>query len=466
MELLNNNNILSDNKEEIIISDIHGDFAAILNILNNHLNTTLKFKLDNNLIFNDCIIKLNINNNIYYSINSSIIKHYDIIMNENINFKFLKNDNLRKLKNKRLILLGDVYDPYNFRSLRIKIESLIKENKFNKDNKLLLDDDGKIMINNNNIYKFGNILFLSNNKLVLCNMMMTYKLLLCLEKYLDVKYIIGNHEISSFDEYPICIKNKILNNFKTYYYNSKKNILYCHFHIESKIEFKHNHYTYNLKNIDNIFYNECKDYINNVNNNNFKKLNSIIIHCLDNKKTSITKYSNKTYKFGNPHYFIMYSQSIFQQFINKMNPIIICGHYNFKDACTNTKINDEWDLNVYHNFNNNRLIYYIDCDLSIFHSNNFINKSNDKKGIVLNCQYIFINNNNDDNNDNNINYIKILNDYLYYINNENETINNENYNEKDYNKLLIFNTFDNKNIINNISFYSLNNINSQKIIDF
>ena len=466
MELLNPNNILDDDKEEIIISDTHGDFTSILNVLNNYLNTNLKFKLNNNLIYNDCIKQIDIDNiNNYISINSSIIKHYDIIMNENNIFKFIKNDKLRNLNNKRLILLGDVYDPYNFRSLRIMIEQLIKEEKYIRNDKLLLDDDGKNMINNENIYKYGNIMLSSSNKLVVINMIMTYKLLLCLEKYLEVKYIVGNHEISSFDEYPLCIKNKILNDFKCYYYNKKRNILYCHFHIDSKIPFKYNQYTYNLKNIDDIFKDECNKYINNQ-NNKYKLLNSIIIHCIDNKITTSTEYSNKTYKLGNPHYITMKSQSIFQKFINKENPIIICGHCKFKDACSNTKINNEWDLNIYHNYNIDRLIYYIDCDISIFHSNNFINNKTKKKGIILNCQYINnINKFSPLNNVLNIKYNKVLNDYLYYIDNDNELINKELYDEKDYNKLLIFNTFD-KNNIKQESFNSILSLKNKMIIDF
>ena len=463
MDLLNKNNILNDNKEEIIISDIHGDFTSILNILNNYLQTELKFKIGNNKIYNECIKKITINNYNYISINSSIIKYYNEILDNINDFKFIKNDNLKKLNNKRLILLGDIYDPYNYKSLRNLIDELIKDKKYyvnNIDNKFLLDDDGKTQINNDNIYKYGNIMFtlLSNTKnktlynntmkLILISMIMTYKLLLCLEKYLEVKYIIGNHEISSFDEYPKCIKYKILNDFKCYYYNKKSNILYCHFHIESKEHFKYNFFSYNLKNIDEIFYDNCKKYMNNE-NNKFKMLNSIIIHIINN----YNKDNHNKYNLGNPSLITMYSQSIFQSFINKINPIIICGHYNFKNACNNTKINNNWDLNIYNNNYNNRKIYYIDCDISIYHSKHFKNLNNSKIGIILNCQYVI-------NNNGKLNYIKVLNDYLYYCN-YNDLINNENYNENDFNKLIIFNIFDNNNIIIN-SYYNMMQLKNNK----
>ena len=451
MELLNQNNIIDDNKEEIILSDTHGDFTSILNVLNDYLKTELRFKIDKYTIYNDCIKKIPEIN--YVSINSSIIKHFDIIMNENNFFKIIKNDNLKNLHNKRLIILGDIYDPYNFRSLRKMIYDLIKLNKFNKDDKLLLDDDGKLMFNNKDIYKFGNIMLNSPNRLVLISMMMIYKLLLCLERYMEVKYIVGNHEISSFDEYPLCIKNKILNDFKCYYYNKQRNILYCHFHIENQDKNKNDTFgkaeamkvcnahldTYNLLNIDDKFKEYCKLYINMKDYSfNFKKLNSIIIHCVNNKLTT---------NLGNPHLMKMNNPSLFQQFINKVKPTVICGHYNFKDN-NNEEINitNEWDYNIYRDFDYNKLIYYIDCDMSIFHSNNFIDLTNNKKGIVLNCQYI--NNTNMYQMDNiiNINYIKKLDEYLYYAE-DNEIINNENYDKNDFDKLLIFNTFDKNNII-------------------
>ena len=117
MDLINSNNILSDNKIDIVIGDTHGDFTAILNVLNHYFNINITFQYYNDIILNT------INNHL--TLNTSLLKVKDFInSNELFNFDSLNDINLN---DHRLIILGDIFDTNNYLTLRLKA----KKNKIN-----------------------------------------------------------------------------------------------------------------------------------------------------------------------------------------------------------------------------------------------------------------------------------------------------------------------------------------------
>ena len=144
MELLNKNNIINDNKIDLVIGDTHGDFTAILNVLNSYLNTNIKFQY-----YEDLTLQT-INNHI--TLNTSLMKHKDFInSDEKFIFEGLEKGNEkennqelnqvsnsennkvsnpennqelnqsfnRSLNNIRLIILGDIFDTNNYLTLRL-----------------------------------------------------------------------------------------------------------------------------------------------------------------------------------------------------------------------------------------------------------------------------------------------------------------------------------------------------------
>ena len=121
MDLINSNNILSDNKIDIVIGDIHGDFTAILNVLNHYFNINITFQY-----YNDIILKT-INNHL--TLNTSLLKVKDFInSNELFNFDILNN--LDNLNNYRIIILGDIFDTNNYFGKRCVCKLLFQRTVF------------------------------------------------------------------------------------------------------------------------------------------------------------------------------------------------------------------------------------------------------------------------------------------------------------------------------------------------
>lgn len=405
MDLINSNNILSDNKIDIVIGDIHGDFTAILNVLNHYFNINITFQY-----YNDIILKT-INN--YLTLNTSLLKVKDFInSNELFNFNSLNDINLNDY---RLIILGDIFDTNNYLTLRLKGEK-------NKINFKPLNTDTVIEYYDN--YKmFGNFVCDYNNEFFLLCQNLVYKFLISLEKYIEIKYIYGNHELSSFNYYNDNIKNFIIDNFKCYYYNKTYNTLYCHFHNNTNIN-NVNNIKHNLLNIDDLIketlinINNCK----NINNNKSKKfyfklmdLKKSLIQVVDMEV--IDKLENKYSYMDDCNKIIMKYKSIFDDFIKNVKCKCFVGHWKMDK--TNT--------------NNDKSIYFLDNDLSIIHARTIQNNITKKIGIILNCQYCVIKSNN------NITHNIPLYNYEFYIDNP---LNNEYITEKDYNKYVIFNLED------------------------
>ena len=409
MDLINSNNILSDNKIDIVIGDTHGDFTAILNVLNHYFNINITFQYYNDIILNT------INNHL--TLNTSLLKVKDFInSNELFNFNSLNDINLN---NYRIIILGDIFDTNNYLTLRLKAEK-------NKINFKPLNTDTVIEYYDN--YKmYGNFVCDYNNEFFLLCQNLVYKFLISLEKYIEIKYIYGNHELSSFNYYNDNIKNFIIDNFKCYYYNKTYNTLYCHFHNNTNIN-NVNNIKHNLLNIDDLIketltnINENNKKCKNINNNKSKKfyfklmdLKKSLIQVVDMEV--IDKLENKYSYMDDCNKIIMKYKSIFDDFINNVKCKCFVGHWKMDK--TNT--------------NNDKSIYFLDNDLSIIHARTIQNNITKKIGIILNCQYCVIKSNND------ITHNIPLYNYEFYIDNP---LNNEYITEKDYNKYVIFNLED------------------------
>ena len=409
MDLINSNNILSDNKIDIVIGDTHGDFTAILNVLNHYFNINITFQYYNDIILNT------INNHL--TLNTSLLKVKDFInSNELFNFDSLNDINLN---DHRLIILGDIFDTNNYLTLRLKAEK-------NKINFKPLNTDTVIEYYDN--YKmYGNFVCDYNNEFFLLCQNLVYKFLISLEKYIEIKYIYGNHELSSFNYYNDNIKNFIIDNFKCYYYNKTYNTLYCHFHNNTNIN-NVNNIKHNLLNIDDLIketltnINENNKKCKNINNNKSKKfyfklmdLKKSLIQVVDMEV--IDKLENKYSYMDDCNKIIMKYKSIFDDFINNVKCKCFVGHWKMDK--TNT--------------NNDKSIYFLDNDLSIIHARTIQNNITKKIGIILNCQYCVIKSNND------ITHNIPLYNYEFYIDNP---LNNEYITEKDYNKYVIFNLED------------------------
>jgi len=440
MELLSKENILNDNKIDIVIGDTHGDFTAILNILNNYLKTNIKFQYYNDLVLTT------INNHI--TLNTSLMKHKDFINSdkkfifENLDKNIFndkdnekeKNNNqdnkpeinplinqsfnqssINLLNNIRLIILGDIFDTNNYLTLRLKAEkNKIEFKPLNTDAVIEYTDNYKI---------FGNFVCDYNNEFFLLCQQLVYKLLVSLEDYVEIKYIFGNHELSSFNYYPENIQDFIINKFRTYYYNKTYNTFYCHFYNKT-IKTEINDNKHNLLNIDDLIINTLKDYKtatkNKKNKFYFKLMNlkKSLIQVVDME--TIDKLENKYEIMGDSDKIIMKHKSIFDIFIKKLNPVCFVGHWNMNDS----------------NVNKDKTIYFLDRDLSIIHARTIQNKITKKIGIILNCQYCVINKDKNTENKTIINHIKPLFDYEFYIN---DPLESEYITEKNYNKYVIFN---------------------------
>lgn len=392
--MLNSNNILTD-KTDIIIGDIHGDFTGLLNILNNYFNCNISFN------YYDDFILSTIDNHL--TLNTSLINHKDFIYS---NEKFTFN-NLNKNNNIRLILLGDVFDTNNYLTLRLKAEKQnIQFKPLNTDNVIEYKNDYKI---------FGNFVCDYNNEFFKLCQQLVYKFLISLEDYFEIKYIFGNHELSSFNYYDDNIKQFIINNFRCYYYNSTYNTFYCHFYNKTDIK-EVNDVKHNLLNIDNLVIDTLKNYNNEINKKKktkeyFKLMNlkKSLIQVVDMEV--IDKLENKYDVMGDCDNIIMKYNSLFDEFIKMNKCKVFVGHWKFDDY-----------------INKDNSIYFLDCDLSIIHARTIINKNN-KIGILLNCQYCIVNND--------IKYVSLLKDYPFYIDNP---LNSEYIDE--LNKYVIFNLND------------------------
>ena len=432
MELLNKNNIINDNKIDLVIGDTHGDFTAILNVLNSYLNTNIKFQY-----YEDLTLQT-INNHI--TLNTSLMKHKDFInSDEKFIFEGLEKGNEkennqelnqvsnsennkvsnpennqelnqsfnRSLNNIRLIILGDIFDTNNYLTLRLKAEkNKIDFKHLNTDTVIEYTDNYKI---------FGNFVCDYNNEFFLLCQQLVYKLLVSLEDYVEIKYIFGNHELSSFNYYPENIQDFIINKFRSYYYNQTKNTFYCHFYNKTdKTEINDN--KHNLLNIDDLIINTLKDYKtaskNKKNKFYFKLMNlkKSLIQVVD--MDTIDKLENKFELMADADKIIMKHKSIFDIFIKRLKPICFVGHWNMNNS----------------NINKDKTIYFLDRDLSIIHARTIQNKETEKIGIILNCQYCVI--------DNMIKLFTPLFDYEFYIN---DPLTSEYITEKDYNKYVIFN---------------------------
>ena len=394
--MINSNNILSDNKIDLIIGDTHGDFTSILNLLNNYFNTNITFQYYNDLILST------VNNHI--TLNSSLIKHKDFIYsNEKFNF-----NNLNKNTNLRIILLGDIFDTNNYLTLRLKAEKQNKQFKpLNTDTVIEYKDNYKI---------YGNFVCDYKNEFFLLCQQLVYKLLISLEDYFEIKYIFGNHELSSFDYYNDNIKDFIINKFRCYYYNKTYNTFYCHFYNKTNIK-EVNDNKHNTLNIDELIINSLKNYNKE---NNKKKKNKEYFKLMNYKKSLIQVVDiDKIFKTDKPlnlmgdcNNIIMKDKSIFDEFITINKCKVFVGHWNF-------------DITE-----NNNDIYFLDKDLSIIHARTIQNNITKKIGIILNNQYVIINNNN------NIKHIIPLYNYEFYIDNPLESEYIDNIIE---NKYIIFN---------------------------
>jgi len=454
MELLTKENILNDNKIDLVIGDTHGDFTAILNVLNSYLKTNIKFQYYEDLVLSTV--------NKHITLNTSLMKHKDFINsdekfvfknldtnyfigiddeknNKNVSEKVLKKDNknvsekvfekdnknvsennsesiLKKdisnfftnqLNNIRLIILGDIFDTNNYLTLRTRGEkNKIEFKPLNTDTVIEYTDNYKI---------FGNFVCDYNNEFFSLCQQLVYKLLVSLEDYVEIKYIFGNHELSSFNYYPENIQNFIINKFRSYYYNQTKNTFYCHFYNKTdKTEI--NDIKHNLLNIDELVINTLKDYKtaskNKKNKFYFKLMNlkKSLIQVVDME--IIDKLENKFELMADADKIIMKHKSIFDDFIKRLKPICFVGH---------------WDMNN-SNVNKDKTIYFLDRDLSIIHARTIQNKETEKIGIILNCQYCVI--------DNMIKHFIPLFDYEFYIN---DPLTSEYITEKDYDKYVIFN---------------------------
>lgn len=437
MELLNKENIINDNKIDIVIGDTHGDFTAILNVLNSYLKTNIKFQYYEDLVLSTV--------NKHITLNTSLMKHKDFINSDekfifknldtnyfigiddeknnknnsefifennsknnskSISEKNIFNHSINPLNNIRLIILGDIFDTNNYLTLRLKAEkNKIDFKPLNTDTVIEYTDNYKI---------FGNFVCDYNNEFFLLCQQLVYKLLVSLEDYIEIKYIFGNHELSSFNYYPENIQDFIINKFRCYYYNQTKNTFYCHFYNKTdKTEI--NDIKHNLLNIDDLVINTLKDYkIASKNKKNkfyFKLMNlkKSLIQVVD--MGTIDKLKNKFELMADADKIIMKDKSIFDDFIKQLKPICFVGHWNMNDS----------------NVNKNHTIYFLDKDLSIIHARTIQNKETEKIGIILNCQYCVI--------DNLIKHIIPLFDYEFYINNP---LTSEYITEKDYNKYVIF----------------------------
>lgn len=389
MEYLNSHNII-ENKEDIVIGDTHGDFTAILNVLNDYLNTRITFE------YYDDFVK-DINGHL--TLNTSLLKHKDFILSNDL-FTF----NL-SLPNVRIILLGDVFDTNNYLTLRkLGEKKNINFKPLNTDAVIEMKDNYKV---------FGNFVCDYNNEFFKLCQQLILKFILSLEKYVEIRYVYGNHELSSFDYYDDNIKEFIINNFSSYYYNKTHNTFYCHFHNNTSIT-KMNNDCHNMLNIDNLIRDELKRYRNET---SIKKKTRCYFKLMDLKKSLvqvvdmdvIDKMENKYEIMGDCNKIIMKYKSIFSDFIEEIKPVVFVGHWNMDDK----------------NVKDDKSIYFLDRDLSIIHSRTIENNKTKKIGILLNCQYCIVN-------DKVIHKTPLL-DYEFYVD---EALQDEYVNEND--KFVIF----------------------------